>query len=154
MHRFKKVTLFCLPYFLVACSTISTNGGKSESPSIPDIKDITTQPKEKLSEPKRVIKEAPVDQAVQANIVVHSLLDRAQQQLKDGDQQGAESSLERAIRIAPRYPESYFRLAELRYHQGKYSQASSLAEKTISLGADKGLSDLANQLLQRMTQEE
>ena len=153
MKIFKKVTLLCLPCFLVACSTISTNRGGSENRSVPDIKDITTQPKEVQIEPNDAVKAAPVDKAVQANIVVHSLLDRAKQQLKNGDNQGAESSLARAIRIAPRYPESYYRLAELRYSQGKYQQASSLAEKSISLGADEVLSNLANQLLQRISKE-
>lgn len=154
MHTFKKITLFCIPYFLVACSTVSTDGGNTERRSVPEIKDITTQPQEGSAETKDAIKEAPVDKAVQANIVVHSLLDRAEQQLKNGDEQGAESSLARAIRLAPRYPESYFRLAELRYKQGQYLQASSLAEKTLSLGADKTLSNLAHLLLQRISKEE
>jgi tetratricopeptide (TPR) repeat protein len=153
MKILKKITLLCLPCFLVACSTIPTNGRDSGNRSIPDIKDITTQPEEVQTAPDGVVKETPVDKAVQANIVVHSLLDRAQQQLKNSDVQGAESSLARAIRIAPRYPESYYRLAELRYNQGKYAQASSLAEKSISLGADKALSNLANRLLQRISKE-
>jgi len=150
MNTLKKVTLFCVPYFLVACTTISPTGSKSGNKQTPEVKDLITQPKD-IKDPSEGVKEAPVDKAVQANIVVHSLLDRAQQQLKSGDQLGAEGSLERAIRIAPRYPESYFRLAELRYQQGQYPQASSLAEKSISLGADEVLSKQANALLQKIS---
>ena len=150
MNTLKKVTLFCVPYFLVACTSISPTGSKSGNKQTPDVKDLISLPKEK-TDATETVKEAPVDKAVQANIVVHSLLDRADQQLKGGDQQGAEGSLERAIRIAPRYPESYFRLAELRYQQGKYVQASSLADKSLSLGADEVLSKQVNALLQNIS---
>ncbi|MFT4837356.1 MAG: tetratricopeptide (TPR) repeat protein [Psychromonas sp.] len=49
--------------------------------------------------------------------------------------QAAASSLERAIRIAPRFPESYYRLGELRYQEGVYNQAVLLAQKALRLGA-------------------
>jgi tetratricopeptide (TPR) repeat protein len=142
MKAFKKVTLFCLPYFLVACSTIPTSGSDSVS-----IEPSTSQ--QPLDQPQEQVKVTPVNGAVKANVVVLSLLDRAQQQELNGDEQAAEASLERAIRIAPRYPKSYFRLALLRYKQGRYDQACSLAEKSLSLGADEKLYKLAHNLLER-----
>ena len=138
MKIFKKLTVFCLPCCLLACSTLPT-----PVPEKPP-RATTVQP---VIKPKTEIKVVPVDQAIKANPVVLSLLDRAQQQIRDGNESAAESTLERAIRIAPRYPESYFRLAQLRYKQGRYEQASALAEKSLSLGADKELRRLAQSLI-------
>jgi len=56
-------------------------------------------------------------------------------QQQAGNNQQAMATLERAIRIAPRYQEGYYRLAQVHYQQGNYSQALSLAQKAISLGA-------------------
>ena len=107
-----------MPCFLVACSTVPKSSLES-SPEQSISDQITT-----------------VDQAVKVSTVVGSLIDQAMEQDKIGELQRAEDSLDRAIRIAPRFPESYFRLAELYYKQGKYIQARSLAQKSLSLGAD------------------
>jgi len=78
---------------------------------------------------------AKVDQVVKGSAVIDSLLKQADLQQQAGDNQLAIATLERAIRIAPRYPESYYQLAQMHYQQGNYAQSLSLAQKAISLGA-------------------
>jgi Tfp pilus assembly protein PilF len=137
MNLLKKVVVLCLPWFLLACSTIPAPVTEVE----------TVQPVSRVQEPKVQTKVAPVDQAAKASAAVLSLLKRAEQQLSGDNEQGAVASLERAIRIAPRYPESYLRLGELRYQQGQHTQARSLAEKALSLGAEGRLRKQALSLL-------
>lgn len=68
-----------------------------------------------------------------SNPAVLALLDGAQQQQKQGEYRMAQSSLERAQRIAPRDPQVYFQLADLRRQQGQYLQAEQLALKGLTL---------------------
>ena len=135
MNIFKKIGVLCLPCFLLACQI--TPAPVSEPPL------IVGETKNETG--KNQVKESPVDNAVKAPAAVLSLLARAQQQ----EDKAAIVSLERAIRIAPRYPESYFRLGELRYAQGEYAQARSLAQKALSLGATGKLLTQAQSLVQR-----
>jgi len=136
MNAFKKISLICMPCFLFACSTVPQSGSNTKGAKQPQIM-------------HKQIQVTTVDPVVKGSGVVNALLDQALQQVKNGEQQAAESSLERAIRIAPRFPESYFRLAELRYQQGKYSQARSLAQKALSLGADGSIRRQALSLVDR-----
>ena len=117
MRLNKKITLLCFPWFLAACSTTPTVEDKAQP--IPNVK----------------AKPAPVDNVARAPAAVVALIDKAEQQLIKGDDSAAVLSLERAIRIAPRYPESYYRLGKLRFDQSYYDQARALAQKAISLGA-------------------
>lgn len=137
MNLFKKIGMLCLPWFLVACGTIPVAAPVNETVQPPIVK------------PKVKSESAPVDDAATAPAAVITLLDRAQQQARNGDELAAVGSLERAIRIAPRYPESYFLLGELRYKQGNYDQARSLAQKVLSLGADWWLRRKAQSLVER-----
>ena len=139
MNVFKKISLLCMPCFLLACSTVPQSG-------------LDNKPVQPIKQPQAVqqqVQITAVDPVVKGSGVVNSLLDQASQQLENGEQQAAESLLERAIRIAPRFPESYFRLAELRYQQGKYIQARSLAQKALSLGADGTIRSQALALVER-----
>ena len=138
MNVVKRIGVLCLPWFLVACGTIPVPAPVNE----------TVQPS---TQSRSIVKpkSAPVDETAEAPAAVIALLERAQQQERNGDEQAAVASLERAIRIAPRYPESYFRLGELRYKQGSYDQARSLAQKTLSLGADWWLRSQAQSLVER-----
>lgn len=104
--------------------------------------------KAKQEEPPKKAQKPIVNSAAKAPAAVSSLLDRAEKQMNAGKLSSANSSLERAIRIAPRYPESYYRLALLRYQQGQYNQARSLAQKSISLGAKGGLHKQALKLIE------
>jgi hypothetical protein len=63
---------------------------------------------------------------------VLSLLTTAQQQQGGGDFNGASSSLERAMRIAPREPQVLYRLAEVRLAQGDAAQAEQLARRGLT----------------------
>ena len=52
----------------------------------------------------------------------------------------AARTLERAIRISPRYGELYYRLSEVRFGQRNFGQSEQLCRKAISLAS--GDSDL------------
>lgn len=78
---------------------------------------------------------------------VQALLNTAQQQRANGDLNGAASSLERALRIAPQEPQVLYRLSEIRLMQGDAAQAEQLAQRGLSYssgraGLQAGLWDL------------
>ena len=140
MKILKRVCLLSLNWLLTACGTIPTynaNGTQVQETN------NTVPVSGKQSKP------APVDDTAQAPAAVLSLMKRADKQLSNGDNNGAIASLERAIRIAPRYPETYYRLGERYFYQGNYKQARSLAEKAITLGADWLLRRQAESLIER-----
>ncbi len=75
-----------------------------------------------------------------ANMAVVALLQKSQSQSSAGQWDAASASLERALRIEPRNPVLWQRLARLRLDQGDYPQAENLAAKSNSLaGTDKRL---------------
>lgn len=67
------------------------------------------------------------------NPAVIALLDSATQQKSQGALQAAGSSLERAQRIAPRDPEVYYQLADLRRVEGQWTRAEQLALKGTNM---------------------
>lgn len=67
------------------------------------------------------------------NPAVIALLDTANQHKNRGNVSAAESSLERAQRIAPRDPEIYFQLADLRRLEGQWAKAEQLALKGTNM---------------------
>ncbi|MDO6515238.1 MULTISPECIES: M48 family metallopeptidase [unclassified Neptuniibacter] len=67
------------------------------------------------------------------NPAVIALLKSADQQKNSGSMQAAESSLERAQRIAPRDPEIYYQWADIRRLEGQWSQAEQLALKGTNM---------------------
>lgn len=71
---------------------------------------------------------------------VGALLKTAQQQERNNDLNGAVGTIERALRIEPRNGHLWYRLANLRYSQGRHGLASDLASKSLALaGADVAL---------------
>ncbi|MBR9868407.1 MAG: tetratricopeptide repeat protein [Oceanospirillales bacterium] len=68
-----------------------------------------------------------------SNPAVIALLQGAEEQQKQGEFSAAQSSLERAQRIAPRDPHVYMQLADLRRQQGQYLQAEQFALKGLTL---------------------
>ncbi|MDX2421405.1 MAG: tetratricopeptide repeat protein [Amphritea sp.] len=76
---------------------------------------------------------SPASVVSNSNPAVVALLDGAKQQQQQGEYRTAQSSLERAQRIAPRDPQVYFQLADLRRQQGQYLQAEQLALKGLTL---------------------
>ena len=168
----KKLCMLSLPWLLVACSSLpnpysrpasepATVGSKpTPSPKAADVQKTTKPAVTKPTTNKPVIKMSPppkakqpavtdVDETAEAPAAVTALLERAALQLQQGNDKAAQASLERAIRIAPRYPQSYFQLAELRFQQGNYAQAKALAQKTLSLGPDWWLRRQAQDLVER-----
>lgn len=85
-----------------------------------------------VTEPVTTQVAAP-EPVVQRNPAVVALLDSAQQQQRSGAYSSAQSSLERAQRIAPRDPQVYYQLADLRRTQGQYLQAEQLALKGVAV---------------------
>jgi len=137
IHNIKKISLITLTLFLGACST---------APSVSEIEEVKGDTIESAPSPKkRPI--APVDSSVKSTPIVRSLLDNAQIHERNGEVITAIALLERAIRIAPRYPESYLRLAEIKFQQQDYNQAKSLSQKALSLGASDDIKKQAQQLL-------
>jgi len=63
---------------------------------------------------------------------VLALLTTAQQQQTGGDLNGASSSLERAMRIAPREPQVLYRLAQVRLAQNDPAQGEQLARRALT----------------------
>lgn len=83
---------------------------------------------------------APVD----SSPAVTSLLARAETASRDRDWSAAAASLERALRIEPRNPVLWNRLAGVRLQQGQYRQAEQLAAKSNSLAGDDRLLQARN----------
>jgi Flp pilus assembly protein TadD len=64
---------------------------------------------------------------------VVALLDAADRQKQAGELPAAAASLERALRIEPRNPETWYQLAVIRFGQGHLDQAEQLARKAEAL---------------------
>ncbi len=67
------------------------------------------------------------------NKAVVALLDNAANSVGSGDLDKAAASLERALRIEPGNPTIWHDLGQIRLHQGKYSQAAAMFDKSNSL---------------------
>ena len=72
-------------------------------------------------------------QAPPRNPAVIALLETASLQRQKGALSSAQSSLERAQRIAPRDPQVYYQLADVRWRQGQFLQAEQLALKGVAV---------------------
>ncbi len=75
--------------------------------------------------------------AMSSNRAVVALLDRAQGDSKAGQHEAAGALLERGLRIEPRNPWLWHRLAQARLAQGQYAQAITLARKSNSFSGGK-----------------
>ncbi|RRQ20640.1 tetratricopeptide repeat protein [Thiohalobacter thiocyanaticus] len=79
-----------------------------------------------------------------ASPAVASLLGQAEAASRERDWSAAAVSLERGLRIEPRNPVLWNRLAEVRLQQGQYRQAEQLAAKSSSLAGDDSLLQARN----------
>ena len=103
-------------------------------PSVPDIAPLPS--------PER----AP-DPATPASTLLSSVDDA----MLAGDLERAAAISERALRITPRDPWLWFRLASIRYQQRHYSDAEGFARRALSFaGNDRELTAQINQLLRQM----
>ncbi len=82
----------------------------------------------------------PPVMAPSENNAVVALLQKSQSQSSAGQLDAASASLERALRIEPRNPELWQKLARVRLEQNDYQQAENLAAKSNALaGKDRRL---------------
>jgi Tfp pilus assembly protein PilF len=78
--------------------------------------------------------------APKESIAIAGLMESARAESAAGNLGGAAASLERALRIEPRNPRLWHELARVRFKQGQYAQAESVAVRSNSwAGEDKGL---------------
>jgi len=81
---------------------------------------------------------------------IGALLQASREQERNQDLNGAVGTIERALRIEPRNGHLWYRLANLRYSQGRHGLASDLASKSLALaGADVALKRDSWQLIAR-----
>lgn len=73
------------------------------------------------------------NEATSNNRTIVALLDQASKQEQSGSPERAAAILERALRIEPGNARLWHRLAVLRFQQGKYTLAESLAAKSSTL---------------------
>jgi predicted Zn-dependent protease len=75
----------------------------------------------------------PAEITREGNQAVAALLESADKHVKSNQLDKAGAALERALRIEPRNAGIWHDLAQIRLHQGQYSQAESLASKSNNL---------------------
>lgn len=87
------------------------------------------------SVPPQVLVTPPTyaNESVSTSRTVVALLDQASRQQQLGSPEKAAATLERALRIEPRNARLWHRLAIIRFQQGQYNQAESLAAKSSTL---------------------
>ena len=86
--------------------------------------------------PEETLARAPVSQ----NGAVVALADAARSDAAAEKFSGATSSLERALRIEPRNPRLWHELGRLKFKEGDYRQAASMAARSNTwVGTDKAL---------------
>lgn len=81
--------------------------------------------------------------AVSDTPAVVALADRASQAMSAGHPEAAAASLERALRLEPRNPRLWYRLARVRLAQHRNPDAGSLASKAVSLSGEPALTAAA-----------
>ena len=96
------------------------DSGVSSNPSEPEISSSVPVPV------------SPVAVKSSQNPAVVALLDTARQQTHQGDLRSAQSSLQRAQRIAPKDPEVYYVLADTHRRLGEFLQAEQVALKGVA----------------------
>lgn len=69
------------------------------------------------------------------NAAVVALLDTARQETSQGDLRAAQTRLERAQRIAPREPEVYFQLADVKRQLGQFMDAEQVALRGVDVAS-------------------
>jgi len=68
-----------------------------------------------------------------------ALLDNALRHTESGNLEAAAATLERALRIEPRNPQLWYRLALIRLDQGQHKLAANLAAKSSSFAANNAV---------------
>lgn len=71
--------------------------------------------------------------SVPENTAVVALLEAARSDTNSGDLRGAQSRLERALRISPREPDVYYELAEVKRQFGQFLDAEQVALRGVGV---------------------
>lgn len=139
MRMMKNITLvFFLSGLLSAC--VSNNQQVTTAPEadvLPNVQDRVVVNGEVLPLPEdRSIATYTLPDERPVSSVVKNLTRRAQDQTREGNYDGAANSLERALRIEPRNPMLWNRLADVRYLQKAWRKSIQLAAKSNTLAAN------------------
>ena len=139
----KRKTFFCLlvsANLLAACSVTPTRTTPPASRSTPapvsaEQPEVEEDIQVRAYEPAAQVRATPSH-----GRAVVALLESAGKQEAVDDLAGAVGTVERALRIEPRNPHLWNRLANLRLQQGRYGMAADLAAKSNNLaGGDLAL---------------
>lgn len=116
---------------------VNTRGqSQTEVQSMP-FPDSAPAPPEVIPPERSTVFNSPVaeqQQQSKRSAAVVALLNQSHRAEQEGDLGRAAASIERSLRISPHDASLWYRLAQLRFVQGLYRQAISLAEKSNNLG--------------------
>ena len=155
-----KLAVLCLLGALVSlpgCSLVPTM--RASAAPVEDLEDSVAAPTSSENQPPSAVEESDVQvrpllgpgasqparpprvgegasTAPRSGSAVVALLDNAGQQTRSGNLDAAAAALERALRLEPRNPEVWSRLAGIRLQQGQFDQAINLASKSNSLSGN------------------
>jgi len=168
---FQRLTVVLLLALLSACATgtvsrapvststpVAVRGGVTEPIAQPQAvpqpvyipEAVRSEPAPRPSVPDSVPLPAP-ERAPAPATPASTLLSSVDEAMLAGDLERAAAISERALRITPRDPWLWFRLASIRYQQRQYSDAEGFARRALSFaGNDRELSAQINQLLRQM----
>ena len=142
--------LFSLVLVIGGCAS---TGSVTAPPKAEPVARAPTTPPDRYQEPEIAAYRPPVQVTParpQPARAVQSLLKRAEAQQAAGELVAAANTLERALRIEPQNALLWNRLAHVRFDQGRYQQAASLASKSKALaGGDPGLRADNDDLIRR-----
>jgi outer membrane biosynthesis protein TonB len=117
---------------------------------IPEPVRVQPQPVPRPSVPEPAPLPAP-ERAPEPATPASALLSSVDEAMAAGDLERAAAISERALRISPRDPWLWFRLASIRYQQRQYSDAEGFARRALSFaGNDRALTAQINQLLSQL----
>ena len=135
-------------FHILLLALLLIHGCATVSPPAPTVKDDGIEVREEGVEidpfyqvpdanaegqPSSSIQPAPQISSKPTSGTVLALLSQAKEQEKAGNPEKAAAVLERALRIEPKNPQLWYRLALLRLQQGQLELAKSLAAKSSAL---------------------
>jgi hypothetical protein len=135
-----------LPLMLVACAVPAPRSPLPQAPlpaPLPAPATVEPIPVPAPVEPQVVRPPEPVPPPPTAPAAL-TLAAQSDAARAAGDLRLAGQHLERALRIAPRDPELWHRLARVRLDQGEFQQAERMAERSLQLGPGDRVLVLAN----------
>jgi len=146
----KNSILFLSCLLLIACSGGSAK--KSSTVAHKTTKEAETTKVEikavKKSPTLEVVEQEKIPLKVQKNsAVINKLLADAEKSIQLGKSFEAVATLERALRISPRNPGVFYKLATVRLGQGRFKLAENLAKKSELLAEGNALLKQKNWLL-------